>query len=431
MIRTSKHLLSYSNTNKLENYKSFVTEMRRIAKIYVDYLWNTHYEYKDNKGNLKILDIKNNQMDVPPYFDYNLIKVETKLSARALSSLITQCCGIVKACTEKHRRIQFIIKEKQYNNEKISDKLLENLEKTKPSQPETKNINMELSSKCLDYQKINSKSFEGYLRLKCLGKSFGFIKIPIKFHKQSNKWKKLNFEMLNSFLLSENKIEIRWKSEVPIKSSGITVGADQGKNDVLTLSDGQVTPKFNKHGKSLDSILDKLTRRKRGSKNFKQAQDERKNFVNYSINKLNLSNIRKMNLEEIKNITYKKRYSRKMVHWLNTLIRDKTKRFCEELGVQVAEQSSAFRSQRCSCCGIVLKRNRKGKEYFCTNCGHMIDADLNASINHEIELPEVPFWLSRLHLNLTEGFFWKPEGFFDVNGEEFRVPHSQEKCVVN
>jgi len=429
MIRTSKHKTSYSNIHKLENYGAFLKEMRRVAKFYVDYLWNTHYEWKDKKDILRTMDIAKEKLEVPPYFDYNSIPIETNLSGRAKSSLITQCCGIVKACTEKQRRRLYLLEEKKSNNEVISEKLLENIEKFKPQKPNTENINIEVSSKCSDFEKIESDFFEGFLRLKCLGDDFEMIKIPIKFHKQSNKWKG-KAEMLNSFLLCNDKIEIRWKLEVPLKKEGIEVGADQGKDDVLYLSDNQVTPKTNKHGKSLDSIMDKLTRRKYGSKNFKQSQEERKNFINFCINRLNFSHIKKVNLEKIININFGRRMSRKMKRWVSTLIRDKAMRLLEELGVQVKEQSSAYRSQRCSHCGIVLKKNRKGKEYFCHNCGFMIDADYNASINHEVELPDVPIWLSILHLNRTKGFFWKPEGFFGVDGEELRVPHSQEKEVI-
>lgn len=433
MIRTSKHKIDYSNSKKLEKYIAFLTEMRRVAGIYVDFLWNTHYEWC-SKGKTNVMDITKEQLEVPPFFDYNLIPCETTLSGRAKSSLITQCCGIVKACTEKHRRRLYLLEEKKKNNEEIPKKLQENIDNFKPQKPNTDYINLEISSKCSDFQKSEKNYFEGFLRLKSLGvdkDTFGMIKIPIKFHKQANNWKNKKAEMLQSFLLCNNKIEIRWKLEVPLKKEGREVGADQGKIDILVLSDKQVTLKTNKQGISQEMIIDKLARRKKGSKNFRQTQKERENFVNYTINRLNFSGIRKLNLEKIVNINFGKRMSRKMKHWLNTLIVNKTKRICEELGVQVAEQSSAYKSQRCSCCGIVLKKNRKGKEYFCHNCGNMIDADLNASINHEVNLPDVPFWLSNLHLNKTEGFFWKPEGFFKVNGEEFRVPHSLKNVIVN
>jgi len=398
MIRTSKHKIDYSNSKKLEKYTNFLTEMRKVAGIYVDFLWNTHYEWF-SKGKTNIMDINKEQLEIPPFFDYNLIPCETTLSARAKSSLVTQCCGIVKACTEKQRRRLYLLEEKKKNNEEIPKKLQENINKLKPQKPNTDSINLEISSKCSDFQKSEKNYFEGFLRLRSLGKTFGMIKIPIKFHKQSNNWKNKKAEMLQSFLLCNNKIEIRWKLEVPLKKEGREVGADQGKIDVLVLSDRQVTLKTNKHGISQEMIINKLARRKKGSKNFRQTQNERENFVNYTINRLNFSDIKTLKLEKIVNINFGKRTSRKMKHWLNTLIVNKTKRICEELGVQVFEQSSAYKSQRCSCCGIVLKKNRKGKEYFCHNCGNMIDADLNASINHEVNLPDVPFWLCNLNLN--------------------------------
>jgi hypothetical protein len=49
------------------------------------------------------------------------------------------------------------------------------------------------------------------------------------------------------------------------------------------------------------------------------------------------------------------------------------------------------------------------------------DADLNASLNHEVDLPDVPYGLRILKLN-RKGFFWKSEGFFNLEGEEFTVP---------
>jgi len=49
---------------------------------------------------------------------------------------------------------------------------------------------------------------------------------------------------------------------------------------VATLSDGQTTPDTDRHGHSLQSVIKKLSRKKKGSKVFKLAQTHRKNFVN-------------------------------------------------------------------------------------------------------------------------------------------------------
>ena len=426
MIRTSKHFIDKdTNNNKIIRYKSFLTEMRRVAGIYVEWLWTTRHDWSNKNGEIFVLDIKNKQYHCPQFFDYNTIPVETTLSARALSSLVTQCCGIVKAVLEGQNNRQRIYDNKIKNNEKISKKLSETVLDFVPTKPRTDRINIELSSKCCDFQ-VNDKYFNGFLRLKCLGKDFGFIKIPLRFHKQSNKWKKKS-TLMNSFLFCDNKIELRWESFPVKKEEGVSLGADQGKGDVLYLSDKQVTPKTDIHKHSLDSIIEDMSRKKKGSKNFKKAQAHRLNFINWSINQLNFNNIKHLKLEELFDLGRNKRISKKLRLWCGVLISGKVIRLCEELGVQVTEQTSAYRSQRCSCCGMVLKRNRKKKCYICENCGLVIDSDYNASLNHECELPDVPVWLSSLHLNKTSGFFWKPEGFFDVNGKELRVPCTEKK----
>jgi putative transposase len=91
-------------------------------------------------------------------------------------------------------------------------------------------------------------------------------------------------------------------------------------------------------------------------------------------------------------------------HWTNTLIRDKVEQICEDNGVTLIHQSSTYRSQRCSECGTVRKANRKGKIYSCKTCGLVIDADLNAAINHEKNLPEIPYTLRNMKLNKGYGF---------------------------
>jgi hypothetical protein len=102
-----------------------------------------------------------------------------------------------------------------------------------------------------------------------------------------------------------------------------------------------------------------------------------------------------------------------MQHWTNTIIRDKVETLCEENGVYLLHQSATYRSQRWSGCGIVRKANRKGKSYTCKHCGLQIDADYNASLNHVVDLPEIPYALRKLQLNRGNGFYWVESGFYD------------------
>ena len=53
---------------------------------------------------------------------------------------------------------------------------------------------------------------------------------------------------------------------------------------------------------------------------------------------------------------------------------------CEEKGITFTKVNPRYTSQKCSCCGVICKSNRKGERYKCI-CGNDIDADLNASIN--------------------------------------------------
>lgn len=149
----------------------------------------------------------------------------------------------------------------------------------------------------------------------------------------------------------------------------------------MTLSDGQATPDSDKDGHSLASIMHTLSTRRYQSKGFKRAQDHRTNFIHWSIKQLNFDKINKTKLELISGLTGTK--------WTYGYIRTVFHESCQQHGVCVVEQDSTYRSQRCNECGLVRKANRKGKIYTCKGCGLIIDADLNASKNHEAVLPEI------------------------------------------
>jgi hypothetical protein len=413
MIRTTNHQISYSNKNKLHNLSSFIDEYRKVAKVIIDEIWKNGYstEIETKDGIRKIeFNIQKDLLEIPSFIDYNKFNIDTKLSARALSSLVTQLVGIIKATTEVRRKRLFVF-NKLCEENKYNERLYLNLQKFQVLKPNIENLNPELSSKCCDYEK-SVGYFNGFIQLMSIGESFGKIRIPIKFHRGNRKYK--DWSMKNSFLIGKDFVNIRWSKEIEKKTVGIEVGGDQGKLTILTLSDRQVTPKTDNHGYSLDSIIDKLSRKKKGSKAFEKAQKHRKNFINWSINQLNFNNIKHIKLEEVININYGKRSSRLMSHWTNTIIRDKIRSHCEVNGVHFTLQSCTYRSQRCSQCGLVRKSNRKGKVYVCS-CGYSDDADFNASCNHEQTLPDIPIKLRKLNLN-RKGFYWKETGFYDLTG---------------
>lgn len=96
---------------------------------------------------------------------------------------------------------------------------------------------------------------------------------------------------------------------------------------------------------------------------------------------------------------------------------------CEERGVRVELQNSAYKSQRCFSCGYVHKLNRSGKVFRCRHCGYTIDADMNGAKNNSIDL----YFISRQFMtekNNRKGFFWNQYGIF--SDKEFTVPYSKE-----
>lgn len=417
MIRSTNHLIIKDiNKNKLEKLSNFIDEYRRVAKLIIDDIWSNGYKWSVEDKNFEF-NINNDLLDSPSFIDYNRFNITTSLSGRSLSSLVTQLVGIIRATTEKRRKRLYVF-NKLCDEGFYNERLQQNIEKFQVLNPNVYNLNPELSSKCVDWV-ASDKHFNGFIRLKSIGNEFGKIKIPIKFHRNNKKYK--DWTMMNSFLIGKDFINIRWSKEIQLKDNGIEVGGDQGKLTILTLSDRQITPKTDIHNHSLDTILENMSHKKKGSRAFLKAQDHRKNFINWSINRLNFDNIKHVKLEEVININYGSRTSRLMSHWTNTLIRDKISSHCELNGVRFSLQSCTYRSQRCSKCGLVRKTNRKGKLFICRGCGHSDDADYNASCNHEQTLPDIPLKLRKLNLN-RKGFYWKETGFYDLTGQEFRVP---------
>lgn len=370
MIRSTRHHLLDVNRGKQETYERFLNEYSRVALLVVDKVWKELPK----------------DLNVPLYLDYKTFGIQTDLSARALSSIATQVSSIIRASVEKQRRRLWVRKNRNPN---VSD--------VKISKPAIEFVAPELSSKCCDIRESRNGKFWGYVRLKSLGKSYKSFCLPIIRCPRMGKIPKAGVKFFRS------GIQLAWDIPTsPVPKGEKVLGADSGLKTVLTLSDGQVTPFVCPHNHSYESILDKLSRKRKGSKAFRAAVCHRKNFVNWSINQLNFSNVREVRLEKVAKLRYRRKSSRKLSHWCYPEISDKLKSRCEQLEVPIVEQCSAYRSQRCHRCGQVRKSNRKNKLYHCKNCGNVCDADLNAAINHSLDLPRLPYYAGQ------KEFFWNP-----------------------
>jgi len=286
-------------------------------------------------------------------------------------------------------------------NKKNFKKLQSKIDKTIISKPNIENVPCELDSRFFEIDSNNSTTFDIWIHLKSFGNKIK-LDIPIKRTKHFNKLYE-NGKLLNSIKLSSKNITFNFGMPYVKKTKGNILGIDIGIKDLIYCSNGIKSTSDN-HGWTLDKILNKLSKKKKGSKGFQRTKSHRKNYINWSINKLNLSNIKQVNIEDIKNLRYKSGTSRKLSHWTYTDIFNKIKSTCKAYGVQVQKVDPVYTSQRCSQCGWTLKKNRNKKAFCCTACGYKVDADLNASKNLSFDLP--PMKEERWkHLN-KKGFYW-------------------------
>jgi transposase len=380
----------------------------------IDSIWKTEIPGFD-------FSIKKNKLDCPSLLPNDFLKqFDSWLSARMKQCVGKQACSMVKAAVKKRSKQLYKLRElqKEHNNTKHLQRRIDVQPLVKP---DARRANAELDSRFIDF-KENSQHFDFFTRLKQVGNKLSF-NLPIKHTKVSRRWLGKG-ELKQTARLSDSQLFLIFNiPKPPKKKDGKKIGCDQGYLTVASLSDGQVT-KADKAGYNLEIMQEKLSRKKKGSKSFKKVQEHRKNYINWSINQLNLSDISELRCEKIKYLRRGVKSSRIMTHWTYTLIKKKFVSLSDLEGCQVTEVPNEFRSQRCNRCGWVRKANRKGKTFECDVCGFTADADLNAASNLELDLFEIPWWVRSKKINM-KGFYWNSDGLFSESWESI-VPGTKE-----
>ena len=245
-------------------------------------------------------------------------------------------------------------------------------------------------------------------------------------------------EISNSFLVSKDGIEVRFKLSSIAKEAEFKfnkVGIDQGQRKLFSaasllsnkennlsknhdfysyLSETDLQVQLQKH--TYKETCDKIARRQKGSKGFKRAQEHRKNLINQAVNILARifnfeDDVAEVRLEKLRRLGEGKKKSRKLQAFNYADLRYKLERKCQETNVMLTETSNAYRSQRCSLCGFVHKKNRLngGEEFACLKCGFALDADFNSAINQIAELSQL-YRNRKLYPNSSTGFYWLSSG---------------------
>ena len=395
MIKSTKTTLKFSNKKKLESLSLFVDEYRRVASLFVDILWDVS--------------------DIRCLLDKELTdRVDTWLSARAVQCAGKQASGIVRGCRKKQsKRLFQVNKFKKMGMFKKARKLQKIYDNVKVSKPNIQLVQPELDSRFVKIDMDNKTLFDGWLTLSSLGNKLKIV-IPFKKTKHFNKMLERGTVKEGVRISKENITFLFDLAEPTPIQFGKIIGIDIGQKTTLTCSDGQIID-TDKHGHTYSSICQKLSRKKKGSKNFEQTNKHRSNYIRWAVNRLNLNGVQKINLERIKHLRRCKKSSRLLSHWNYSELVDKLEEKLNDAGVQIVKVSPTYTSQRCSRCGWTRKRNRKGKQFKCDKCSFECDADLNGSLNISFDLPPVKKE-ERLQRKNISGFFW------NVVSEEPIVP---------
>ena len=387
-VRSSKLSTKFLNKDKKKELFLILEESENLCKKFVEYFW-----------------FCSNLQNLPKYVGKDIYsKFDSKLGSYVKQCVAKQALGIVKGTFEKQRRRLFVynqlLKEQKFKKAK---KLKQIIDSVNLSYPKIKNFELQLQS-CSTVSKFefakSTKEYDCWLYTSLSSTNLNRSYLPLKRTKHFNKWLNSGGKLSSGVRLSKNFVTVSFTIEKQEKRVGLTKGVDIGIKNVISVSDGE-------QSSGLENIMLKLARKKKGSKAFERAQIERRNFINYCINKtLDLSNTKVVKREDIKNLRKYKRSSRFMQSWTYTDIFDKVDRYCEEQNVSVIAISPTYTSQRCYKCGFVLKSNRNGKEFKCKSCGYTADADYNASCNISLSLQALPASLRQTKVNI-KGFYWQ------------------------
>ena len=392
MIKNSTIYIKGANNQKAKLLAFFCSEYRNAVAFYVKYYFSMKFPNISSFSDAEALK-------TPKFYPFDK-EPSTKLSARALKCAKTQAMGLISAATKKQQSRVYML-QKLLAEGKPTKNLLRAINKTRIQKPKIPvSLPCELNSIIMSCSLSTTEHFDLAFDFQCLFSIAYKKKINFnnKFTILANKHKHFNRlaskgKQMASFLVTKNYIQVRFDIPQATKqASGLVLGIDQGASTCISCSSQSGTYFASStcpHGHDLKSIMQKLSRKKKGSNAFKRAQAHRTNYINYCINQLNLSGVAELRLEKIYNLRKGKITSRFLSHFTYTEIQQKLQDVCNQNGVRFVLQESPYRSQRCSSCGYVHSKNRSSKDFKCLRCGFTADADLNASMNHVVDLPDL------------------------------------------
>lgn len=381
MIKRTQHNLSYITAKKRELLDNLFVEYQRVVNEFIVLYWN------GKKLPSKATATQWRQ-------------ITTWLCGKTVKCAYRQAIQMIKSAQAKNKkriyksyqRVYAYAKSKNKNwtivNQKWSewskDRKFRNRVRVPIFNGNSIDLNSDLATVYLQPKKM--KTFDLAVRL---GSIFGnriSLLLPTKKHSQFNKHIANGYTVNSSIQLRriDGKLYINLflEKETPkVKDTGKVIGIDVGIKKLMSTSEGEF------FGKDIEAKIQKLKRRKRDSKNFKQTLTEIKDYIGEQVNKLKLDNISTVVVEDldVKNMSRKRKSSKEhrktLGNWNSRLLFGRLLNRCEENRVFLTTVSPEYTSQECSDCHTIDKSSRDGERYECKSCGSVKDAETNAGVN--------------------------------------------------
>ena len=375
MIRTSKHILKYSNGCKIDELEKVFKDYKEDLQLYINLI------YEDKLPLEKRLSTKDLPINKLVHSTWrSIVYINASEVVRSLRELER------KKRYRKYKKVYAYFKKKNRQLEFL-DKRFSELNLKYKKVPDIKRISITLNTNIFDIQA--GDFFDKFIKIRLpffyfrgKKKITETIHIPIKWHRHSLRykdWKRkdtIQLEEINGNFYATFFYE---KEEIEKKTEGTDLGIDIGYKKLIVTSNNEV------YGKNLFSIYQQISEKKQKSKNFKQMLVFRDNEINRSCNQLKLDSVKSLFIEDLKNVKHKNKFgskiNNKIQRWSYFKVISKLERMSEEQGVNLVKVLPAYTSQACSLCGFVDSKSRRGEVFECTNCKMILDADLNASRN--------------------------------------------------
>lgn len=355
-------------------------EYQSVVNQYINVFWNkTTWKSKATAEEYKLVD--------------------SWLMGKVMKCAYAQAIQMIRSTKDKQKKLVYKQYKKVYSKAKRKNKNWNIVNQTftvwskdKTFRDRTKipffsGDSIELNSDlCKIYQYVSISHFDMVVRLGSIWGNRLSLELPIRKHKHFNQLCESGFDIKTSLRLSrKNKkysINLYLSKEIEeVKDEGDIIGIDVGIKKLMSVSNNTFI------GTEIESIIKKYKRRKQNSKNSKKTLKQIKDYIGYSVNQLNFTNIQCIVIEDLNtsNMLVKgkssKEFRKILSKWNQNLLVKRIRNKCELNRVGLQFILPHYTSQQCSHCGEIHKESRKSELYQCVSCGYEIDADYNASLN--------------------------------------------------